>query len=1110
MNKRFSLFGFCVAPFQFAKNTIAVKRIALFVAGTLWCVWTAGCQMDSYTLESGANGNLDIPDAARDDGGPQIDAAPDACIPTDEICDGIDNNCNGETDESFDLQNDPSNCGECGRTCEYAHAFGECSDGQCAMGDCLPGFHDVNEDPADGCEYGCLPTNNGTETCDAIDNDCNGETDETFDLENDPLNCGQCHRVCVFFKGVGGCTDGECVLVSCRSGYVDKDENPNNGCECFINATEDASGIHCDPADPVDCEVDEVCVDGDLDGTPHCSPIPADACDGVDNDCDAETDEDAPIGDACYTHPTGCTYDATNQAWSCEGQCAVGFFGCVGGVEGCTQQQGPTDELCDSADNDCDGLTDENYDLQNDPSNCGSCGHQCTQALIPNAVPGCAQGGCIVVACLPGYYDINDNPNDGCEYPCALSNGGVEACGDSTDNDCDGETDEGFDFTTDPANCGDCGYACAAHVPPGALATGCDGSVCQFACLPGYHDIDGDLAAGDAGTGCEYSCAVTNNGVEICDDVDNDCNGTVDDGFDKEGDPAHCGTCGYACGDHIPDGATVDGCLNGQCVYTCLDGNRDLDGDLAQGGLGTGCEYACPVWPTTNESCNDADDDCDGLTDRDANGVILTQSCYTGPGGTAGTGICQQGTQSCSGGGWGTCEGEVTPEPNEQCDTLDHDCDGDPLNGFNLDTDLLNCGGCGNSCFASAPPDAHPISCTTGACDWACNDGYQNPDGDWSNGCEYHYDCEPTAPDGVEYCDGADNDCDGSTDENADLVAPPVGYCRTTPSTPCENTTYECRDGVLGVTWYCIYPPAVETDPSNPNLVLGTETLCDGLDGNCDGFVDLGFDPPVGTPCDDGGQGICRGTGTFECRADHSGTECVIDAPGQSASAETCDNEDNDCDGLTDETAAAPGPDPSYVVEDMIHVDWDGHDFWIYTFEASRPDATTDDAGAVETRACSRADVLPWASVTYDQATAACAAVGMRLCTAAEWEAACIGVAHYVYPYGDVYQPTYCNGRDLDGIPGGDDDNVRLPTGDSLLLADCYSDEGIYDLSGNLREWTDDQRGQTTDGTPIYVVRGGGYTTPEGGLQCTFDMSQAVADVLLPTIGFRCCSDTAP
>jgi hypothetical protein len=63
-----------------------------------------------------------------------------------------------------------------------------------------------------------------------------------------------------------------------------------------------------------------------------------------------------------------------------------------------------------------------------------------------------------------------------------------------------------------------------------------------------------------------------------------------------------------------------------------------------------------------------------------------------------------------------------------------------------------------------------------------------------------------------------------------------------------------------------------------------------------------------------------------------------------------------------------------------------------------------------------------------------------------------------------------------------------------------------------VKEWTSDQRGTTgaPDNLPIYVIRGGSRESPELGLTCTTELSQATANTALPTLGFRCCADALP
>jgi hypothetical protein len=106
---------------------------------------------------------------------------------------------------------------------------------------------------------------------------------------------------------------------------------------------------------------------------------------------------------------------------------------------------------------------------------------------------------------------------------------------------------------------------------------------------------------------------------------------------------------------------------------------------------------------------------------------------------------------------------------------------------------------------------------------------------------------------------------------------------------------------------------AVPGDPA-------TET-CDGLDNDCDGATDNGFD--LGAACT-AGQGECQASGVTICSADGTTTTCtaVPGTPGE----ETCDGLDNDCDGAVD-NAAPPGGFVQnltvYEVAGVTHVTWD-------------------------------------------------------------------------------------------------------------------------------------------------------------------------------------------
>ncbi len=134
----------------------------------------------------------------------------------------------------------------------------------------------------------------------------------------------------------------------------------------------------------------------------------------------------------------------------------------------------------------------------------------------------------------------------------------------------------------------------------------------------------------------------------------------------------------------------------------------------------------------------------------------------------------------------------------------------------------------------------------------------------------------------------------------------------------------------------------------------------------------------------------------------------------------------------------------------------------------------------------------PTAGLDLGQAQAACTGRGLHLCSAEEWELACSGAEQRRWPYGDRYDPTTCNF----GVAGRDrNDGVALPSGSK---PGCITPEGVFDLSGNLWEWTlgPDGRGQ---------IRGGGWNMNSGLGQCNF-YTEGAAGHSGRDLGFRCCA----
>ncbi|TNE50309.1 MAG: hypothetical protein EP343_08690 [Deltaproteobacteria bacterium] len=137
---------------------------------------------------------------------------------------------------------------------------------------------------------------------------------------------------------------------------------------------------------------------------------------------------------------------------------------------------------------------------------------------------------------------------------------------------------------------------------------------------------------------------------------------------------------------------------------------------------------------------------------------------------------------------------------------------------------------------------------------------------------------------------------------------------------------------------------------------------------------------------------------------------------------------------------------------------------------------------------------IPLTQVTLDKARWYCRRVGKRLCTEIEWERACKGEAIFRYPYGNRYEPAICNTRDKYNK------NRKVTASGGFPL--CVNSYGLYDMSGNVAEWT---TSPYFKGSSRYTIRGGAANRPDWAVRCA-SRSSAGPKQTKPMLGFRCCA----
>jgi MYXO-CTERM domain-containing protein len=718
------------------------------------------------------------------------------------------------------------------------------------------------------------------ETCNGLDDDCNGVIDDNITSvpcvpPGTPSNLvykDAAHPNSQCVKGTTQCVNGTTQCVGFVGPSAEVCDAIDNNCDGTVDNGVPGVGQQCGKNTPPCTPGTLACVNGALVCSGGKQPTP-EICDGIDNDCNGQIDDGAladappPGMNGCWDKPGNCCqFPATNPTlhWcpppggtctdngTLASPCNHGALACVGGAWQCKGPKDPSPEVCDGVDNDCNGTVDDG--VMNVGTVCGTNVGECKQGLLQ------CQGG--VLSCVGGVFPTQ------------------EVC-DGKDNDCDGNIDNGI-----PTG-GPCTVPYDTTAYPGPRD--------NLPCKPGVYQCDGN-----GGLVCVGGVGPQ---PEICDGIDNDCDGQIDEvgaapnGINGSANPfpppaANIGdTCGVNQGE-CKQGAYA--CLNGQfaCVggqgpkpeeCDCLD--NDCDGtidnpnpnnmpplcgqgsDCIKSSFGCGCatpcdltkEFPCPG----GQVCQDVTDamgnpkgkycvsdpcggDCSGKTATDANNKVICAPVGTpaDPATCVAPPVCvckgQKGcTNPCAG---VTCgAGSICTEygPNAGKCVPDN-CFSSP------------CQGCGKVCNLG--------SCVLSPCD--------------PNPCPSNQECRPSADFGSFTCVDS---CAGVTCPSGQACT--LGMCQPTCEPPCAA-------GQVCDTSQS--PPACVSNKCNPNPCTDG-SFCDPVTGGCGNDPCTGVVCPTGQECKNGscftGQGGTGGSGTTSSSSSSTSTSTSSGAGGHGGGA---------------------------------------------------------------------------------------------------------------------------------------------------------------------------------------------------------------------------------